>query len=117
MMQIGHLELFVDDPLASLSFYRDVLGFELVAVQEESFVWLRLGLQEILLRPGRPLSDVANYEDSRLAIVFYTTDLPGTVAALRQRDLVVEWMPNEESCYTFTDPDGNWFQLVDPTGH
>ncbi|MCB9432839.1 MAG: VOC family protein [Ardenticatenaceae bacterium] len=117
MMQIGHLELFVDDPLASLSFYRDVLGFELVAVQEESFVWLRLGLQEILLRPGRPLSDVANYEDSRLAIVFYTTDLPGTVAALRQRGLVVEWMPNEESCYTFTDPDGNWFQLVDPTEH
>jgi catechol 2,3-dioxygenase-like lactoylglutathione lyase family enzyme len=116
MMKIGHLELFVEDPLASLPFYRDLLGLELVAVQEESFVWLRLGEQELLLRPGRPLSDVGNYNDSRLAIVFYTTDLPHTVATLRQRGLIIECMPDEESCYTFTDPDGNWFQLVDPAG-
>ena len=55
-MKFGHLELFVNDPLASLPFYRDVLGFEVVTVQAKSFVWLKLGEQEILLRPGRPFS-------------------------------------------------------------
>ncbi len=34
MLKIGHLELFVDDPVASLPFDRDVLGFDLVAVRE-----------------------------------------------------------------------------------
>ena len=116
-MKIGHLELFVANPLASLPFYRDVLGFEVVTVQAGSFVWLKLGEQELLLRPGRPFSSPPAYADSRVGIVLYTNNLLETVETLRQRGLAITCMPNEESCYNFTDPDGNWFQLVDPTGH
>lgn len=116
-MKIGHLELFVKDPLASLPFYRDTLGFDVVTVQAERFVWLKSGEQEILLRPGRPFSTSPTYDNSRIAIVLYTDTLLDTVSALRQRGLAIACMPNEESCYTFTDPDGNWFQLVDPEGH
>ena len=116
-MKFGHFELFVTDPLTSLPFYRDMLGFDVVAVQAESFVWLKLGEQEVLLRPGRPLSSSPTYSNSRIGIVLYTHNLLETVETLRQRGLNITCMPDEESCYNFTDLDGNWFQLVDPTGH
>jgi catechol 2,3-dioxygenase-like lactoylglutathione lyase family enzyme len=51
-MKLGHIELFVADPIASRDFYRDVLGFEVTAEQHGKFIWLRPGDQEILLRPG-----------------------------------------------------------------
>jgi catechol 2,3-dioxygenase-like lactoylglutathione lyase family enzyme len=40
-MKIGHIELFVKDPLASKEFYESVLGFEVIAVQGSDFVWVR----------------------------------------------------------------------------
>lgn len=116
-MKLGHLELFVENPLASLPFYRDVLGFEVTTIQDNKFVWLKLGQQEILLRPGRPLFTPPTYNDARFGIVLYVDNLPGIVETLRQRGLTVECMLDEPDCYVFADKDGNWFQLVDPSEH
>ena len=52
MLRLGHIELFVADPVGSMPFYRDALGFELVEVQGDKVVWLKSGDTELLLRPG-----------------------------------------------------------------
>ena len=53
MLNFGHIELFVTDPLGAMTFYRDVLGFEVETVQRDKYVWLKLGGTTILLRPGK----------------------------------------------------------------
>ena len=74
-MKAGHVEIFVSDPAAARVFYEDVLGFEVVAVQGERFVWLRSGGREFLLRPGRTAARLDRYSDAPMAIVLYTDDL------------------------------------------
>lgn len=46
-MKIGHIELFVTDVGHARQFYEEVLGCELVAVQAEQFIWLKLGDAEL----------------------------------------------------------------------
>lgn len=112
-MRLGHIELFVRDPLASQQFYTEVLGFEVVAVQDKQFVWLNLGSLEILLRPGQPLAAPATYGQAPSGLVLYTSHLAETVERLQRRGLALA--PSDANdCFTFTDPDGHWFQLVDP---
>lgn len=36
-MRLGHIELFVADPLASMAFYRDLLGFQVTTVTAIGF--------------------------------------------------------------------------------
>jgi catechol-2,3-dioxygenase len=38
LMKLGHIELFVTDPLAFKEFYRGVLGFEVTEVQGGNYV-------------------------------------------------------------------------------
>jgi hypothetical protein len=45
--------------------------------------------------------------------VFYTDDVDKTAAELRARGLVFRG-EDGPGCLTFTDPDGHWFQLVNP---
>jgi catechol 2,3-dioxygenase-like lactoylglutathione lyase family enzyme len=111
-MKLGHIELFVRDPLRSKQFYEEVLGFEVTAVQNQQFVWLQLGQTEILLRAGTPPVTASSYEKTAVALVLYTDNLPQTLSRLREHDLTCHLMDGD--CYTFTDPDGNWFQLVNP---
>lgn len=113
-MRFGHIELFVKDLLVARKFYEDVLGFELVAIQGENFVWLKLGETEILLRPGMPQTSGHRYEDARIGLVMYTDDLPKTADGLQKRGLVFRDVVESEKCMSFMDPDGNWFQLVNP---
>ena len=54
MLKFGHIELFVRDPLNARQFYEEVLGFEVVDVQGDAFVWLKIDAIEILLRRGTP---------------------------------------------------------------
>lgn len=117
MMRIGHIELFVRDPLESMKFYRDVLGCEVVAVQAEQFVWLNRGPIELLLRPGSGPSPSEQYSRSSAGIVLYTGDLAATAAELSARGLTFQGTDGSDQCLTFTDPDGHWFQLVDPNHH
>jgi catechol 2,3-dioxygenase-like lactoylglutathione lyase family enzyme len=116
-MRIGHTELFVGDPQASKKFYVDVLGFKVISDQADGrIVWVALGEREILLRPGTPPASPPEYPKTRSGIVLYTDDLPGTLDRLQSRGLVINGR-DADGCAAFTDPDGNWFQLVDPAGH
>jgi len=63
-VKLGHIELFVRDPIAARNFYVRVLGFKLIEVQAEKFVWVSAGDLSILLRPGRERDLVANYADA-----------------------------------------------------
>ena len=114
-MKLGHIELFVRDPLQAKQFYEDVLGCAVTAVQGQQFVWLLLGETEILLRPGTPQQSAKSYEETAVALVLYTDNLPQTLTRLQNHNLTCH--PMDGDCYTFTDPDGNWFQLVNPNSH
>lgn len=101
-MKLGHIELFVGDPLRAQQFYQDILGFELVAVQQEQFVWLKLDQQEILLRPGQTVQKSQDYEAAAIGFVLYTDDLDKTAQELEARGLVFKTRPGRAQCYTFT---------------
>jgi catechol 2,3-dioxygenase-like lactoylglutathione lyase family enzyme len=116
-MRFGHIEIFAQDPLRSLEFYQHVLGFELVSIQSNQLIWLRKGDLEILLRPGQPPTPTSHYENSALGLVWYTEQLEQVLENLKQRGLEIKGTVDSDKCYTFTDPDGNWFQLVDPDDH
>jgi catechol 2,3-dioxygenase-like lactoylglutathione lyase family enzyme len=114
-MEPGHIELFVRDVAVSAAFYVDVLGFELVAEQGGGrFVWVGLGNREVLLRLGEPRPPAAAYERTDVGLVLYTDDVTADVERLRSAGVACEAMPGEPGCFTFCDPDGHWWQLVDP---
>ena len=52
-MEVGHTEIYVENPIEAKDFYINVLGFELEIIQQERFVWLNKGKQTLLLKPGR----------------------------------------------------------------
>jgi catechol 2,3-dioxygenase-like lactoylglutathione lyase family enzyme len=89
LMRFGHIEIFVSDPIRSRQFYRDVLGFEVTAIQGDRFVWLQKEGIEILLRPGHPPRPASRYEDSPTGIVLYTDDLDRAIEDLKRRGLEV----------------------------
>lgn len=114
-MQIGHLEFFVPDPLASARFYTDVLEFEQVSVQGSRYVWLKCGDVEILLRPGTAPHPAAEYAGAGSAVVLYTEFLEETRARLLAKGLEFAGTDGSPECLTFRSPDGHWFQLVEST--
>lgn len=109
----GHWELFCADTAKAREFYTRILGAQVLEEQDGGYVWLLLGSLEILLRPGRGESAAA-YAEASQGLVLYTEDLPGTRAALLKRGLVFSGNDGHPDCPTFRDPDGHWFQLVDP---
>lgn len=113
-MKLGHIEIFVKDPLRAKDFYEKILGFELVEVQNEKFVWMKLGENLILLRPGKNDLKANEYRNSNTGFVLYTADLKKTKDELNERGLEFKGTDGSDECLTFTDPDGNWFQLVNP---
>lgn len=113
-MKIGHIEIFVSDPMKSKDFYQQVLGFELIEVQNGQFVWMELGNHTILLRPGSNEFKAGEYKNSGVGIVLYTPDLDLTRKELMDRGLEFKGTDGSDQCLTFTDLDGNWFQLVNP---
>ena len=116
-MELGHIEVFVADLDQARLFYCDVLGFELVTIQNKKHIWLKKGQQEFLLRPGRPHIPASRYEDAPMGIVLYTSDLENTRKDLEAKGVQIKGTIDSSKCYTFTDPDGNWFQLVNPNDH
>lgn len=117
-LKLGHIELFVKDPQVSKEFYTNVLGFKLVEEQGEgNFVWLSSGESLILLRPGDGSQKGSDYSSASAGIVLYTDDLPAAKKELLSRGLEFKGTDGSDNCLTFTDPDGNWFQLVNPGEH
>ena len=115
-MRIGHIELFVRDPEASRMFYEQLLGFEVISVQGRN-VWLKLADAEILLRPGSGAEGGTSYASAAAGIVLYVEDLPVARERLAARGLKFDGCDGGEKCPTFRDPDGHWFQLVNPKDH
>jgi len=115
-MRIGHIELFVRDSESSRTFYEQVLGFTVTAVQGRN-IWLKLGEAEILLRPGGGADGGVSYSSAAAGIVLYVEDLPAARQRLAARGLKFEGCDGGEKCPTFRDPDGHWFQLVNPSDH
>ena len=118
-MKLGHIEIFVKNPLESKKFYTDLLGFEVVDVQDNKFVWLKSGDSLILLRPGdySPDSVTSEYSKSKSGLVIYTDDLERTSGKLKSKGLEFKGTDGSDKCLTFIDPDGNWLQLVNPEDH
>lgn len=116
-MNLGHIEIFVKDPLKSKEFYKDVLGFTVEDIQKDKYVWLIKGGTEILLRPGKNHLQINNYQSTNIGLVLYTEDLDDAVKELTSKGLKFKGTDLSEKCLTFTDPDGNWFQLVNPKDH
>jgi catechol 2,3-dioxygenase-like lactoylglutathione lyase family enzyme len=116
-MKFGHIEIFADDPLRSRAFYEELLGFEVVAVQQDRFVWLKLGDSELLLRPGKVLCEGDTYSTAGVALVFYTDDLEAFAQRCRQAGIATKCDSTDEDCITLQDPDGHWLQVVDPRQH
>lgn len=114
MIKYGHTEIFSADPLKAKDFYLNVLGFELVEIQNDKFVWMKLGDNLFLLRPGKNDLQVSEYRNSNTGMVLYTDNLPQTRGELISRGLEFKGTDGSNDCLTFTDLDGNWFQLVDP---
>ena len=116
-MKLGHIEILSADPSRAKQFYCEILGFEVVAIQNEQFIWLKKGELEFLIRPGRPPKAPTRYEDAPFGLVLYTHDVEAERTALVQKGLKIKGTVDSDKCYTFTDPDGNWFQLVNPHDH
>lgn len=116
-MRFGHFEIFTQDPLKAKEFYENILGFSVTQIQNDEFIWLEFGVLEILLRPNRKAARPETYQDAASAIVLYTDDLARKKRELQERGLEFKGTDGSPSCLTFTDPDGNWFQLVNPNEH
>jgi catechol 2,3-dioxygenase-like lactoylglutathione lyase family enzyme len=113
-IKFGHIEIFVKEPLKAKEFYTNILGFELITVQGEKFVWLKLGNNMILLRPGENKLQSPNYQAAGAGLVIYTGDVKKTSGELKSRGLEFKGTDGSDDCLTFTDYDGNWFQLANP---
>lgn len=112
----GHIELFVTDPLQSRRFY-EALGFTVEEIQLEQLVWMTFDGTTILLRPRRIAGAPSSYQDAPVGMVIYTDNLDEARAELERRGIVFRGTDGSDRCLTFADPDGNWFQLVDPNDH
>jgi catechol 2,3-dioxygenase-like lactoylglutathione lyase family enzyme len=115
-IEIGHTEIFTKNPLTAKDFYINVLGFELEVIQHEKIVWLVRGSHVILLRPGKPVNP-PTYQQANVALVIYTDNLEETKQFFISKGVTFKGTDGSENCLTFTDDDGNWFQLVDKNNH
>lgn len=112
------LELFVDDVNVSLSFYRDVLGFELIgenaSYKSLQYEQSRIAVQDIrTLEPGHPLAE-AGKRGLGVEIVLEV----GDVTPLHQR-VQAQWAQSTElkrqpwglKDFRMTDPDGYYWRI------
>ena len=116
-MKFGHTEIFVSDPMTSKIFYESILGFEVVDIQDDKYIWMKSDGAHFLLRPGRVIQRSESYSSSSTGFVIYTDDLDKSLETLESRGLKFKGTDGSSKCPTFTDPDGNWFQLVNPNDH
>lgn len=71
---MGHIGIFVKEPLKAKDFYMDALGFEILEIQHGKFVWLKKDSSLILLRPGNP-KNPDTYQKANIAFVIYADNL------------------------------------------
>lgn len=116
-MRLGHIEIFVSDAAESMRFYAELLGFDVLDIQEAGkLVWLRAGDVEILLRSGKSPHRAKAYGEAGIALVLYTPEVRVTMERLKAHGLEFRGDDGDD-VLTFTDPDGHWIQLTSETRH
>jgi catechol 2,3-dioxygenase-like lactoylglutathione lyase family enzyme len=125
-MRLTHVRLLVSDHDASLRFYRDTLGFEIILGQEGGvYSELRVGEGIILGLYGRQMmADIVGTGDlppyapvqDPVILTFDVADVDATYQQLRERG--VEWVvpPQDRREWFlrtahFRDPDGNLIEI------
>lgn len=116
-MRFGHLEIFTKNIESSVDFYRDLLGFKETIRIGNNFVWMKLDSLEILLRLGSPQPATKKYEDGSQGLVLYTDNVFEMKKELENKGLKFLGTVDSDKCFTFKDPNGIWYQLVDPNDH
>jgi excinuclease ABC subunit A len=77
----------------------------------ESFV------DELFFGTGENKLITDKYNNSNSGIVLYSDDLEKSRDELISKGLQFKGTDGSDKCLTFTDPDGNWFQLVNTNQH
>lgn len=130
--RIGSVPIFVSDQERALTFYRDKLGFEVVFDQQfgPEFRWVTVARQRgetelVLFRPvpsiaGNQLEELEGRIGIWTGITFLTADIHSTYEALRERGVEFHNEPTPQAWggteAIFSDPDGNYFHLVQRPG-
>lgn len=110
---VHHVSLNVDDLEASLAFYVDQLGLEVLPRPDFGFpgAWLRSGAQELHLMQ---VEDHVAPKGQHFA--FRVTDLDGTLEALQAQGIEVSKafeLPSGRQAFLH-DPAGNMLELNEP---
>jgi len=125
-LRLGSVPVFVSDQDRALEFYRDKLGFEVVAdiPVAERIRWVavasRKGEAEIILYPpafgGDKEEELKRRVGQWTGMVFLTEDIRATYEMLRQRGVEFEAEPSQQPWggleTWFSDPDGNRLHLA-----
>ena len=64
----------------------------------------------------RPFLEVNQMQIGHIEL-FVTNNVAQAARRLSQRGLAFQGNDGSNECLTFTDPDGHWFQLVNPEVH
>src|SRR5215207_6509324 len=126
--RLGSVPVFVSDPDRALAFYRDKLEMEVVMDFHfgPEFRWLALARSRgetelVLFHPvpsvaGSRLEELRQRIGTWTGIVFLTDDIQATSRELRGKGVEFSGEPKLQPWggweAQFTDPDGNWFHLV-----
>ena len=117
-IKTGHIEIFVNEPQIAKDFYVNKLGCELVSEQSEGkIIWVKSGDMLILFRPGKGKETADSYNKTNVALVLYTDNLDNAIEHLKKKGVMFKGNDGSEKCPTFSDPFGNWIQLVNPEDH
>jgi catechol 2,3-dioxygenase-like lactoylglutathione lyase family enzyme len=131
MMRFAMVPVFVSDQDRALAFYRDKLGFEIVMDRllpgaGDGLRWITVaaegqGPQFILFQPamgGSSEEELRNRVGIWTGIVFHADDIDAEYAKLRDRGVPFDGEPRQQPWggrdTSFSDPDGNRFQLSSP---
>lgn len=128
MLRVQSVPVFVDDQERALTFYRDVLGFQVLMdyAMTEDFRWLVVvppegGAEIILYCPAQSVNgDAAQEIRQRIGqwtgIIMLTDDIQQTYQEMVAQDVAFQSPPKLQpwGAYEtiFTDLDGNQFHLV-----
>jgi catechol 2,3-dioxygenase-like lactoylglutathione lyase family enzyme len=115
---VNELRLTVGDLAASVSFYRDILGLELLD-QVENMARFATGTVSLVLESNQIAADGRRLRHNTYLLVFHTSDIEQTRAALMQRGLVFKnrrvGFSEIGGTIRFKDPSGHPFCLYEPS--
>lgn len=115
---VDELRLTVGDLDGSVSFYRDVLGLELLE-QAESRTRFATGTVRLALEHGQVAADGGRPRRNTYLLVFHTSDIDRTRATLIQRGLTFKnrrvGFSEIGGTIRFEDPSGHRFCLYEPS--